>query len=243
MAVVRITMPPQSDQLIHIGSGSFADDVCPEVCTLDRKAGTDSLVESSKQSRLVKSNNPLLLSTNTCSLCSGDCSLVPKVHFAPEEDLFQTYEVLRKADYTQQEQEAVWLTRSDLMRIEEDIRSDMMLASMRTRRRPIYEVDPARGLEWRTLQGSKQRLKYHQKGTFAVFAEQRRLKVSRKKGPVDLDQLAYMYRNVSTHCQRIAEATAAQDERGVKEDPGYETFKASIENKTFSSNSQTKVIL
>ena len=137
--------------------------------------------------------------------------------------------VLHKEDMTSAEKDAYWLCRLDWLRIEEDIRNDMMLAAWKNRRRHSYEPDPSRGIEWKTREGSQKRMEVHKKSVFAVLAEQRRQRMF-ADSKVDEEHLAFIYRSLALNSQRSAQTIAAQDERGVVEDPDYETFKRTVES-------------
>lgn len=229
-------MPPQSDQLLLVvQTSSFHDDVDDdhddEVDSVELITGIEK-----EDACCDASTSSMSVGDDTGTIAANGQSVGPRrVQFAPQNELCQIQEILDKKDYSTTEKEAVWLTKYDWMRIEEDIRNDMMLASWKNRRRQPHEIDPARGIEWKTHEGSQRRLKYHQKSSGAVLAEQRRQRVSGGK-VTDEEHLAFVYKSMCSICQQTALSTASKDEQSVVQDPEYPAFKESIMRNTLSSN-------
>jgi hypothetical protein len=120
--------------------------------------------------------------------------------------LATVYNVMSRVDYTHEEVKASWFNQADTRRMKRDAK--LLLAASQSDRLVHDSSVSIRGIEWRTKEGLKRKIRTRSKTYHAVF-----LVKSQQQNDLLADELvAKSYSFISAPCLRTAQVIGKRDE-------------------------------
>merc|ERR1712224_134311 len=148
-------------------------------------------------------------------------------------EVTQTYEVINRNEFTQNERKAYWYNGEDMRRMKINARSEAKLLESGF----LFESDDdsIRGLECRTKHGIRLKKKNRREAYDAVFCE---IEYQENENHFDDQAIADIYFSCSNPCQMSAQEIAKQDEIDVKDTlPLWNNLKSDTAFRQFLSKS------
>ena len=140
--------------------------------------------------------------------------LTKRVSFCPHVCVKRTLHI---NEFSGDEIQAVWYNERDFDQIRKDIR--ITVQGMLRDQSMNDDHYCSRGLECRTHEGMKSRLRNRVAARCAVFREQNS---QSKNGYYDVDKISAVYKTVTNHCVETAHVIGALDEQTVLGVRGYD---------------------